>query len=325
MNNQNDNQTNPPTSDQDVLNKYASSIKPNTVEVPPKTIFSQDLDDTNDNSLEVKMSEAPKTTPLLDPPFVPQPQPSEKPLDSIPPQSTETTYPEVKESLNEFNSTPIDTPTPTSLSDNLEPSKSLIDESSSVIENEPEFKPEPELEPIIQTETNSLTTPQEDPEIIKQKIEEVLSYTTASNIVNSTSDKPKTSGFLKTLFFLSLFIFIGVVGVLGYFITNPVSKTNSDPKTTINPTTVPTQTGVTCELNGFIYTQGQSFPSADGCNTCTCVSVDNVTCTEKACADNTKIPTTTIIPATQSATPAISTNSSNRNTTPTVTKVENKN
>lgn len=38
-----------------------------------------------------------------------------------------------------------------------------------------------------------------------------------------------------------------------------------------------------CEFGGQLWSPGQSFPSTDGCNTCTCVSGGMVACTEKAC------------------------------------------
>ncbi len=327
MNNQNDNQTKSSSNDQDVLNKYASSVKPNT----------------------------------------------EKVTQAVSSQPTESSISDIKEPLKEFNATPIDAPpTPTSLSDNLEASKSLVEESVSAISNEPEstpkpetttkpespvepkiestpepeieLKPEPKTEitpeseitpppevtpepqpestpepeielkpepkivqemdsgynsepqPTIQTETNSINQPQENPEKIKQKIEEVLSYNTVNSVVNSKSDKPKTSRFLKTIFTLSLITFIAVFATLAYFYFNPTSKINLGPATTPTETptqsNAPTQTDVVCELNGFIYKLNQSFPAADGCNTCTCVSADNITCTEKVCTDVTTTPAT---------------------------------
>lgn len=42
---------------------------------------------------------------------------------------------------------------------------------------------------------------------------------------------------------------------------------------------------VTCNVNGTVYGEGASFPSADGCNTCTCASA-GVACTKKACVCN---------------------------------------
>lgn len=301
---------------------------------------------------------------------------------------------EEKESLKDFNSTPIDTPTPTPLSDSLEPSKSLTEDNPLVVEDktrptsesdskeeptslvitdpnaelkqknetklnlEPEPKPEaesennhllesePEIElesvsdieskistnsepeekfiaepetktefntelksvtgvegklnrdnntePTIQTETNLSSLPSEDPEMIKQKIAEVLSYNTASNTGNSSSDNPKVSKVIKTLFILSLIILLGIVGNFVYFFTKPGFKENSNKKTDSNPIPVLTESGVTCELNGFIYKEGQSFPSADDCNTCTCKPSGEISCTEKECVSTT--------PATDSAT-----------------------
>nr|XP_022311783.1 eppin-like isoform X4 [Crassostrea virginica] len=38
-----------------------------------------------------------------------------------------------------------------------------------------------------------------------------------------------------------------------------------------------------CRYNGRRYRIGESFPSSDGCNTCTCGVGGQVSCTEKAC------------------------------------------
>ena len=319
MDNKNNNQTTLPDNNQQILDQYASSIK-------------TDIPDTN-STQNIPKSEA-------------------------------------KESLKDFNSTPIDTPTPTPLSENLEPSKSLVEDTSPIFEDktestpeldfkteptnliipepevelkpeletklnlEPEPKPESEseekymsesetktepeaelkpvsdvkpesnsdinIEPTIQTETNLPSPSSEDPEMIKQKIAEVLSYKTENNTQSSQSDKPKTSRLVKFLFTFSLITFLLVVAGLVYFVINPDTKTKLDNPTTPNPTPVSTQTGVTCELNGFIYNEGQSFPSADGCNTCTCESTGEIGCTEKDCDSRT--PDNSATPATDSAT-----------------------
>jgi len=41
-----------------------------------------------------------------------------------------------------------------------------------------------------------------------------------------------------------------------------------------------------CQHAGKTYVAGDSFPSADGCNTCTCTEQGSVSCTERACACN---------------------------------------
>jgi hypothetical protein len=49
--------------------------------------------------------------------------------------------------------------------------------------------------------------------------------------------------------------------------------------------TIKSTAPVTCSYNGKTYSDGASFPSTDGCNTCTC-SASGVGCTKKACTCN---------------------------------------
>jgi hypothetical protein len=42
-----------------------------------------------------------------------------------------------------------------------------------------------------------------------------------------------------------------------------------------------------CEYGGTTYPAGMSFPSSDGCNTCSCSDDGSVACTERACANET--------------------------------------
>jgi hypothetical protein len=41
---------------------------------------------------------------------------------------------------------------------------------------------------------------------------------------------------------------------------------------------------IACGYEGQRYEAGQSFPAADGCNTCTCELDGSISCTEIACA-----------------------------------------
>ncbi len=41
----------------------------------------------------------------------------------------------------------------------------------------------------------------------------------------------------------------------------------------------------TCELDGQTYQAGESFPSPDGCNTCSCMDDGSIACTLMACAN----------------------------------------
>lgn len=48
--------------------------------------------------------------------------------------------------------------------------------------------------------------------------------------------------------------------------------------------TVKSAVQTTCAYDGETYSPGDSFPSTDGCNTCTCGSTGSVGCTKRACA-----------------------------------------
>jgi len=238
---------------------------------------------------------------------------------------------DTKDSLN--LQTPLESPTEllTETETKLEsvPSMPLETETQPSLDPKAKLSSEPVIEPEqkIEEKPNIPTTPQpgdisENPQDIKQKIEEVLAYNSADSVANSKSDKPATSRILKTLFTLSLIIFITVFAALAYFYFNPTPKTNpgstTQPTETPTQSSIPTQSDVVCELNGFTYNLNQSFPSADGCNQCTCVSADNIVCTEKSCADVTVTPTT----KSATITPIISTGSSTKKITPTIIEIE---
>ncbi len=50
---------------------------------------------------------------------------------------------------------------------------------------------------------------------------------------------------------------------------------------------VPFQKDGTCEYNGIIYKQGESFTAIDGCNSCGCDLNGQVACTAMACDAHT--------------------------------------
>jgi len=129
----------------------------------------------------------------------------------------------------------------------------------------PELPPQPVSEPIIPP-----------PEIIPPSV--------------STPPSPL---FFKILFYFSLLTFLAVVAAIIY------SFSKSQPTTaTPTPTPIPTETQLAsvCELNEKTYQIGESFPAADGCNTCVCQPDQLIICTETACeATPSAIPTTTLV------------------------------
>lgn len=201
-------------------------------------------------------------------------------------------------------------------------------ESNSWAENLPKTEPEIKTESIPEApiETPPIVEPAPQPEIevtpepeflnktpdqIKQEISQILDDTP----IDSTSTiippvKPKINIF-QIIFVLSIVIFLVVVSIVAftYFKSQKKSSTIDDQSSTISDTPTPVSS-VTCTLNDKTYKVGEGFPSADGCNTCSCSENGSIACTEKAC-ESTKSATPT---ATKSAT-----TSSKLKTTPTST------
>lgn len=78
----------------------------------------------------------------------------------------------------------------------------------------------------------------------------------------------------------------------------PTSKTSMTPVSTMKMTTVdqpitkPTPVPK-CDYNGHVYSVGDSFKAADGCNTCRCTADQQVACTKMYCPTTIqRLPTT---------------------------------
>lgn len=122
---------------------------------------------------------------------------------------------------------------------------------------------------------------------------------------------PPVNNLFKYFFYLSLLTFVGVCVAIGYNLYSKISQPNNNSLTkdtiptvtsTVSaPTAVPTISGPTCNLNDKNYDVGQSFASADGCNTCTCNTDLTIICTEKACEASPSIKLTPTKSATTSA------------------------
>ena len=122
------------------------------------------------------------------------------------------------------------------------------------------FQTEPELPPIAAPEYQ---TP----------INENPSY------VGSDEIKPEFNIF-KTLFIIILFINIIVFAAAGLI----YYKTTQDKDDSELPQASPTpESSMTCPRDDKEYKVGESFPTEDGCNTCSCTETGEIVCTEKAC------------------------------------------
>jgi len=99
--------------------------------------------------------------------------------------------------------------------------------------------------------------------------------------------KPPQNNLFKIIFIISLIIFILTATVLAfiYFKNKNNQKSsstiNNQSSTTNNP--APTNSLDTCFVNDKTYQIGESFGTADGCNTCTCKTQNNISCTDKEC------------------------------------------
>lgn len=166
-----------------------------------------------------------------------------------------------------------------------EPQTPILENLMPKLEPKPEFVPPVEGSPIPKPEPEVLPPKEEIlPPIIKKPITPPI-YFPPEPIVST--DKP--SNFFKYLFYFSLIVFIVVVFAIGYSFLNsqqPVDLSNTPP--TSSPSVTASKF---CELNDKKYAVGESFPSADKCNTCSCTSNLTIACTEMACASPTAIST----------------------------------
>jgi hypothetical protein len=137
---------------------------------------------------------------------------------------------------------------------------------------QPEFEfpqPPPQATPATPDLPHELPPPLPPKDDIEPPIEEI--------------PPSKPNPFLKLLFFISLLVFLAVIlGLVYVYLIAPAQISQQNlPQTDQNtPTSVPS--GV-CLLNDQSFDVGQSFPSADGCNTCTCQEDLTISCTEIAC------------------------------------------
>jgi len=164
-------------------------------------------------------------------------------------------------------------------------------------------KPEVKPEPMIETPVEPILppTPALDPEPMPELPVEPISVSKPESVVDQPpenivppiyfSSKPENqnpSNFFKYLFYLSFIAFVAVAVAIIYNIIN--SQPDIIPVITATPTTVPASV---CELGDKKYTVGQSFPSSDSCNTCSCNPDLTIACTQKACV--TPEPTVKIV------------------------------
>lgn len=307
----NKNQNQPKTADyQKILDEYAASVKKEEESEPEeKELTPQEKPIEN---VPLKEADPEHSTPVE--PVIPEP--THTLTDDLEEEMTKTPpVPEDKPAtaeLKSINSPQLEAPIHPSLAANLEDEDDIETQPQPqpqppVVTPKPEieFTPEPtpqEEKPLTPQPETSLPENQEIPQIqkspeeVKAEIEKILNDDSKNNSEPiETPVVTKKSGSPKTFFIFALILFFLVIAAMVYFLfLAPTSSSNSD--LTATPTTTPTTSVVSdgsCDLNGSTYSVGESFDSADGCNTCTCASAGVITCTEMACEVTPEVISTT--------------------------------
>lgn len=266
---------------QKILDKYAASVKPEDDQSPqtdnPKTAKPEPTAELKEVDSDIKAEDPLKLKDInslqLEAPDN-QPLPASLPEEKIIASSTE------KPSEDLLPDTPII----------AKPDEETLPSSTPEITPSP-IAPQSEKPPVVEEKSKT-------PEEIKAEINKILTDEPTDQATQSEANsKPKSSG-LKGIFVFALIIFFLVVGAWAYFLFLYQPSNNSSKSVTTLPTPTETVSQGTCELNGETYQVGESFASADGCNTCTCTEPDMIACTEKAC---------TTTPSVSTATPSAST------------------
>jgi hypothetical protein len=228
-------------------------------------------------------------------------KPEEETKDASPDPEETIKLEEIKEDqlhLKDLNSLQLEAPDNKTIPDATSTIKSPI--LNQPVENESKESLITQAPPFVLPHEVPESSPADTktPEEIKAQIDKIFADdSTSSDNFSSASSLPSNgkSG-TKNFFILSVIIFFLVAGGWIYFLYFYQQSTSNTNVSTVSPTPTEIVSEETCELNGTTYKIGESFKSADGCNTCSCQTGNTIACTEMACDIS---PTT--IPATKSA------------------------
>ncbi|HWS48508.1 MAG TPA: hypothetical protein VN174_00475 [Candidatus Methanoperedens sp.] len=262
---------------QDILNKYADSLKPS------EALPSQDQAPSPQDQLESVPEPSVSVPEITPPPTMLEPDPTAEMLPDTEPQTAVMTEansesiafsPPTSDTTSDFDKKPAETVT--------EPPKDFSIP-----------QPEVQIPPSMQDYVDSSKTDKLDSIIPSPPMTSDSFIPPAPHPINIAPDieVPKENHFFKYLFFFSLIIFIVVAALLAYSFYR-TQKSTTDVKsvpTNTPPTGLPASK---CLINGEEYDIGQSFPASDGCNTCSCDKDLLIACTTMACdASNSATPT----------------------------------
>jgi hypothetical protein len=205
-----------------------------------------------------------------------------------------------QEILNKYASS-ISPPPPTDTSSEAPPVDTLPKEPETLspepIIETPKLDLEPKVDQMpINIDTPPVDTQPKEPEILPpEPVVETPKLDLDEKLISPPIYFPpepennKSSNFFKYLFYFSFLLFIGVVSVIIYNFIN--SQQTPVEVSKVIPTSTPTKTvSQFCELGDRQILVGESFPSADSCNTCSCTSNLTIVCTQKVCISPTAKP-----------------------------------
>jgi hypothetical protein len=155
----------------------------------------------------------------------------------------------------------------------------ILDQYSKQVTKSPDTEEETEDQPIINPD-EVLKTVTPEPTPVSPPPEPI------SLLMENQPPVVKESQFFKILFYFSILTFLTVASILAFSFINGSQTGNNSVNPAIPTTAEPTNTPESesfCYLNDNKYKLNESFPSADGCNTCTCGLDGTIVCTEKAC------------------------------------------
>ena len=177
--------------------------------------------------------------------------------------------------------------------------------------SQPEPQPEPEIEETVpageyqneyQDVLDQYAANQEITSPILENETPPLPSTPAPTITDSDIFPiPPQNNLFKIIFIISLIIFVLTATVLAFVYFKSKNNQKSPTSSTIIETAPTPTISDTCFLNDKTYQTGKTFTATDGCNTCTCVSQNNISCTDKECPSS-KSATESAVNSTKTAT-----------------------
>jgi hypothetical protein len=166
-----------------------------------------------------------------------------------------------------------------------------LDLTESIIDLKSSETPGVPVPPSVELETQNI--PSQEPEKIPLSLPSPTPEPMQMPTLGASYSVPLAAPFniFKLTFAISLLIFLGVFGFLGYKVYkgdthfNLSFNQNSNRSVPIPATPTAVVMVGTCYLNDQQYKIGETFPASDGCNTCKCETDTSINCSDEICQE----------------------------------------